>query len=56
MGSRGQNWQKDKTSINPWISREILNIIDERRKSKNAVNEAGKMEYRQLKNEIGTNG
>ncbi|XP_049829376.1 craniofacial development protein 2-like [Schistocerca gregaria] len=44
--------KKTKASRNPWVTEEILNLIDERRKYKNAVNEAGKKEYRRLKNEI----
>ena len=41
-----------RPSKNPWVTQEILNLIDERRKYKNAANEAGKREYRRLKNEV----
>src|SRR6185436_9615275 len=36
----------------PWITREIINKIDERRKWKNKSDEEGKKRYRQLNNEI----
>ncbi|XP_049861464.1 uncharacterized protein LOC126355229 [Schistocerca gregaria] len=44
--------KKMRANRNPRVTEEILNLIDERRKYKNAVNEAGKKEYRRLKNEI----
>ncbi|XP_049771885.1 uncharacterized protein LOC126151220 [Schistocerca cancellata] len=44
--------KKTRASRNPWVTEEVLNLIDERRKYKNAVNEAGKKEYKRLKNEI----
>ncbi|XP_049776112.1 uncharacterized protein LOC126163201 [Schistocerca cancellata] len=44
--------KKTRASRNLWVTEEILNLIDERRKYKNAVNEAGKKEYKRLKNEI----
>ena len=44
--------RKTRPSKNPWVTKEILNLIDERRKYKNAANEVGKREYRRLKNEV----
>ncbi|XP_049779702.1 uncharacterized protein LOC126176585 [Schistocerca cancellata] len=44
--------KKTRANRNPWVTEEILNLIDERRKYKNAVNEAGKKEYKRFKNEI----
>ncbi|XP_049768440.1 uncharacterized protein LOC126106258 [Schistocerca cancellata] len=44
--------KKTRASRNPWVTEEILNLIDERRKNKNAVNESGKKEDKRLKNEI----
>ncbi|XP_049787836.1 uncharacterized protein LOC126191130 [Schistocerca cancellata] len=44
--------KKTRSSRNPWVTEEILNLVDERRKYKNAVNEAGREEYKRLKNEI----
>ncbi|XP_049944546.1 uncharacterized protein LOC126426686 [Schistocerca serialis cubense] len=44
--------KKTRASRNPWVTEEILNLIDERRKYKNAVNEASRKEYKRLKNEI----
>ncbi|XP_049768102.1 uncharacterized protein LOC126101500 [Schistocerca cancellata] len=44
--------KKTRASRNPWVTEEIPNLIDERRKHKNAVNEAGKKEYKRLKNDI----
>ena len=36
-----------------WVTQEILEMIDERRKYKNAQDEVGKQTYRRLHNEIG---
>ena len=36
-----------------WVTQEILEMMDERRKYKNAPDEVGKEEYRRLHNEIG---
>ena len=36
-----------------WVTQEILEMIDERQKYKNAHDEVGKEEYRRLHNEIG---
>ena len=44
--------RKTRATKNPWVTQEILNLIDERRKYKNAVNEVGRREYRRLKSEI----
>lgn len=38
--------KKTRSNRNPWISQEILNLIDERRKYKNAANEEGEREYK----------
>lgn len=44
--------KKTRSSRNPWISQEILNLIDERRKYKNAANDEGVRQYKRLRNEI----
>lgn len=36
-----------------WVTKDILDLIDERRRYKNAQDELGKKEYRRLHNEIG---
>lgn len=41
--------RKTRPSKNPWVTQEILNLIDERRKYKNAVNDVGSRECRRLK-------
>ena len=41
--------RKTRPSKNQWVTQEILNSIDERRKYKNAANEVGKREYRRQK-------
>lgn len=43
--------KKRRFSRNPWISQPILNLIDERRKYKNAANEEGERQYKRLRNE-----
>ncbi|VVC35306.1 Hypothetical protein CINCED_3A013573, partial [Cinara cedri] len=41
-----------KDGRKPWISQEVINLINKRRKFKNAVDEEGQKEYRKLRNEI----
>ena len=44
--------RKTRPRKNPWVTQEILNLIDERRNYKNAANELGRREYKRLKNEV----
>lgn len=44
--------RKTRTIRKPWITEEILELIDERRKHKNSTDEGGRVEYRRLKNEV----
>ncbi|XP_068081919.1 craniofacial development protein 2-like [Anabrus simplex] len=44
--------RKKRSTKNQWITQEILDLIDERRKYKNARNEEGRKEYRRLKNQV----
>lgn len=36
----------------PWISKEVVELINERRNFKNATDQNGKQKYRRLRNEI----
>jgi type I site-specific restriction endonuclease len=42
----------EKRARKPWITREIMGKIDERRKWKNVSTEEGKKNYRRLRNEL----
>ncbi|XP_068081777.1 craniofacial development protein 2-like [Anabrus simplex] len=44
--------RKKISTKNQWITQEILDLIDERRKYKNDRNEEGRKEYRRLKNQV----
>ena len=44
--------RKTRTGRKPWITEEILGLIDERRKHTNSKDEEGKVEYKRLKNEV----
>ena len=44
--------RKTRSANNPWVTQEILDLIDERRKYKNAHDEEGKRQYRRLKNKV----
>ncbi|XP_068085929.1 craniofacial development protein 2-like [Anabrus simplex] len=44
--------RKKRSTKNQWITQEILDLIDERRKYRNARNEEGREEYRLLKNHV----
>ncbi|XP_068082613.1 uncharacterized protein, partial [Anabrus simplex] len=44
--------RKKRSTKNQWITQEILDLMDERRKCKNARNEEDRKEYRRLKNQL----
>jgi hypothetical protein len=42
----------NRKAIKPWITHEMINKMDERRKWKNFKNEEGRKNYRRLRNEF----
>jgi hypothetical protein len=43
--------KEDRKTRKPWITREIINKMDERRKWRNVINEEGRKNYKQVRNE-----
>jgi hypothetical protein len=44
--------KEDSKARKPWITREIINKMDERRKWKNVNKEEGRKNYKQVRNEL----
>jgi len=44
--------KEDRKARKPWITREIINKMDERRKQKNVNKEEGRKNYKQMRNEL----